>query len=84
MTTSMPLPQGSDTNSPAMKRAALRAHEIKQLKDDMGDAVASRNLAIREAYAGGDTIAELSRATGLTRAMLYRIVNANSEHLHNT
>ena len=62
-------------SSPATKRAALRAHEIKQLEDDLGDAVESRNQAIREAYAGGDTIADLSRATGLSRTMLYRILD---------
>ena len=60
--------------SPALKRATLRSHEIKQLEDDLGAAVDSRNLAIREAYAGGDTIAELSRATGLSRTMLYKIL----------
>ena len=54
----------------------VRAHarRVTALKLDMKAATTLRDESIRRAYVDGETIAELSRATGLTRTMLYKIV----------
>lgn len=66
--------------SAALSSARTKSRNVSTLKAELRTATVERDDAIREAYATGETIAELRRATGLTRAMLYRIVGAPNEH----
>ena len=53
---------------------AAAAAQVSASKVKLAQQVRDRDLAVRAAYKEGSTIAELSRVTGLTRTMLYKII----------
>ena len=48
---------------------------LREMDHDRAELVAARDAMIRQDHNSGATVAELSRATGLTRTMLYKIIN---------
>lgn len=59
----------------AIDNARHWSREAEETAGQLAVFRAVRDDEIRAAYAEGSTIAELSRATGLTRTMLYRILD---------
>lgn len=59
-----------------MSIRALEAYRqnLSAVDRERSELVAGRDAMIREDHERGATIAELSRATGLTRTMLYKII----------
>ena len=59
-----------------MSTRALEAYRqnLSAVDRERAELVAGRDAMIREDHERGATIAELSRATGLTRTMLYKII----------
>lgn len=58
----------------ALDNAHRWAREAEEAAGQLAVFRAVRDDEIRSAYAEGSTIADLSRATGLTRTMLYKIL----------
>lgn len=62
------------------RRLSAHRQEIKDLDLDRSHVVADRDALIRGAHAEGVTIATLARATGLTRTMIYKIIERDPAH----
>lgn len=65
----------SDTPTARTEILDTYQREIAHMDQQRAKMVQARDAVIREDYANGATIAELSRATGLTRTMLYKVIN---------
>lgn len=54
---------------------ALAAHQVTEAEAARSDAITARNELIREASEAGVRVADITRRTGLTRAMVYSILD---------